>query len=250
MNDLIQQFNHITDHFFSQVSTCKINYGEFISFTTGVQASGLNPVFVRNISSRFLDILKSCEIYYMQKGLPWALLLPESLSSPELKNSLKHHGFSLVDKGIVMSCDLTGLTLKTPSPPLHMTNMEKRLEEWGLPILEGFASTEDNMKLYIKRHLTATQRSKGIWHFSAFINGQIVSSLTLTATDEHARLDDVATIPYYQKRGYASGLITLALQHAHDMGVKTCFLEASLAGYGLYKRLGFKEIFNNYYYEK
>jgi ribosomal protein S18 acetylase RimI-like enzyme len=77
-----------------------------------------------------------------------------------------------------------------------------------------------------------------------------VCSLTLSLSENDARIDDVATMPEHQKQGHATNLIYAALQKAKQLNVSQCFLEASGSGFNLYKRIGFNTLFKNHYYEK
>ena len=88
-----------------------------------------------------------------------------------------------------------------------------------------------------------------LYHLSGFIDDQIISSLTLSLTDDHARIDDVSTIPTHQKKGYATALMKEAVNYAKQLKARTCFLEASDAGLSIYQQIGFSELFKNCYYE-
>lgn len=66
---------------------------------------------------------------------------------------------------------------------------------------------------------------------------------------ECLHIDDIATIPDFQKKGYTTGLMHAALKHAQQLNIEQCFLEASSSGLGLYKRMGFKELFINNSYK-
>jgi hypothetical protein len=46
MNNEIITFHKAEDYFFSLVSFSRKDYGNLITYTTGVQASGLNPAIV------------------------------------------------------------------------------------------------------------------------------------------------------------------------------------------------------------
>ena len=71
----------------------------------------------------------------------------------------------------------------------------------------------------------------------------------LSICNDIARIDDVATIPEFQKKGYATKLMCEVLSFANKLNVKKCFLGASQDGLNIYKKIGFKELFTNHYYE-
>jgi ribosomal protein S18 acetylase RimI-like enzyme len=127
--------------------------------------------------------------------------------------------------------------------------MSDDLSTWSVPLIYGFESTPEITAVYTQRHQEALAKCHGMYHFSGFLKGEVVVSMTLTVKDSYARIDDVATLPAFQRRGYASAMITYALLKAKELSIKTCFLEASDDGLNIYKRIGFQPLFMNYYYQ-
>ncbi|NNM59955.1 MAG: GNAT family N-acetyltransferase [Legionellales bacterium] len=87
-------------------------------------------------------------------------------------------------------------------------------------------------------------------HFSLYIDKIPVASLTLSIANGLARIDDVGTLPAYQRRGYATDLIRHALTLAYRLGITHCFLEASLSGQVVYEKIGFNTLFTSEIYVK
>ena len=79
-------------------------------------------------------------------------------------------------------------------------------------------------------------------------NNNPIASITLSIHDNIARIDDVGTLPEYQKQGYATQLMQFILIQAIKMNVKYCFLESSTSGLSVYENLGFKKLFKNHLY--
>ena len=52
----------------------------------------------------------------------------------------------------------------------------------------------------------------------------------------------VATLPSYRRRGIGTAITAATLQAAAEAGAREAFLDASPAGVGIYRRLGFAEI--------
>ena len=127
--------------------------------------------------------------------------------------------------------------------------MQDSMDEWSIPVTLGFESTFEKMQPYTFRHQVAAKGSNTIMHFSGFVDNQAICSLTLTFCDDNVRIDDVATIPQYQRKGYATQLLIAALTHAKSLGSQICFLEASNDGLSVYQHIGFKALFKNHYYE-
>lgn len=77
-----------------------------------------------------------------------------------------------------------------------------------------------------------------------------MSSLTLSLHNDLARIDDLGTLPSYQKQGFATELVHFALEQAKNLKANYCFLEASESGLSLYKKIGFKSLFKRQYFGK
>ncbi len=246
---LIDDYHEMERHFFSLVSSNCFDYQTLVAFETGVPASGLNPVFVRHVSEQFVRDLAHCTSYFIQKNVPWALIVPEE----SLLNSKQHtqfiKEFTLADKGVGMAFNLLGNNWQSADSSLEFKMMNEDLHSWSIPLTHGFQSTPEITAIYILRHAEALKKCKGLYHVTGFLAGEPVVSLTLTVKEHLARIDDLATIPGYQKRGFASAIMAYALKRALELKVKTCFLEASKDGLNLYKRIGFQPLFTNLYYE-
>lgn len=250
MNKLFDTFHQAERNFFSMVSLKQLDCKNMSAFAIGVPTSSLNLLIVHDTNELFSSNLNTCEQFYTQQKLPWSLVLPEYLYSKELDQLLQDHGLKLDDKGTTMEIELTQVKAETQNPFITIKEMNHDLETWSIPLLHGFKSTPEMICNYTERHQLATKKSNDLYHFSGFVNDKAVTSLTLSLSGKYARLDDIATIPEYQKQGYASLLIHKALEHAAQLNATTCFLEASMSGLSVYKRMGFQELFMNYYYEQ
>jgi len=221
-----------------------------VAYATGVQACGLNPAIVKEIDDQFFEDVKKCQAFYAQNKLPWALIFPEYLYAKRLDASLREHHLEVTDKGVAMIASLSSSSLPVIDSELIVKEIKGDLGEWSVPLIYGFESTPEITRIYTKRHESASKNDSNLHHFSGFIDNTIVSSLTLSLCEDFARIDDVATLPAYQNKGYATALILEILRFAKQLNVATCFLEASTTGLSVYKKLGFKELFINLHYEQ
>ena len=248
MSHEVNAFLDAEKHFFSLVSVSQINYENLNVFSTGVYASGLNPAIVSRIDDDLSEILDNIEAYYKERNLPWALVIPDSICSDASEKLLGRKNFILTGKSVAMALSVNEIPLSQGTTSLQIKEMRVDLATWGIPLEHAFGLTPETPGVYMERHREALNRGD-LYHFSGFINEIVVCSLTLTVCGQYARIDDVATIPSHQKKGYATELIYAALKHAQQLTISSCFLEASDSGLNLYKRVGFKELFMNHYYE-
>ena len=117
-------------------------------------------------------------------------------------------------------------------------------------MLYGFESTIEIIDSYRKRHEIASQSGAKLYHFSGFIKNDPVCSLSLSLCGHNVRIDDLATTPAYQRKGYATQLVHAAIDFAKTLNASKCFLEASADGLSLYQKIGFKELFINRHYQQ
>lgn len=242
-------FHATANNFFSMVSFTHVDYENLVAFATGVHASNLNPAIVKRIDPLLSTSLTACRSFYANKNLPWTLVLPAYLSSDVVEQLLEDHGLELVDKGVAMAISINDFQFPSIESLLTIKKVEGDLNVWSIPLNHAFEATPEITDTYTTRHAQASQENAHLYHFSGFINDTVICSLSLSLCDDHARIDDVATMPAYQKRGYATQLMYAALQHAQRLNTKICFLEASTDGLSLYKRMGFEQLFINHYYE-
>jgi GNAT superfamily N-acetyltransferase len=127
---------------------------------------------------------------------------------------------------------------------------DKNLKDWVIPLKDAFESTVEVSSQYANAHERALKKDYNICHFSLYAAGKPISSITLSIHKNIARIDDLGTLPELQGRGYATCLLKHALGQALKLGATHCFLDASVAGLSLYRKLGFKPLYKNIIYEQ
>lgn len=242
-------YHCLESNFFSMISKEQLHNNHFIAFDTGMQVAGLNLAIVKNIHEGFPASLDACQTFYEEKGLPWALVLPDYLRSKSIEKLIEQYNFVFEGEGMAMALPLNKIIAPPTPPSFTIYEMNNNLKEWSFPLIEAFESTPEKTAVYTARHQTAIEKKALLYHFSGFIENTIVCSLSLSLCDKSARIDDVATLPAYQNKGYATALMYKTLQYAQELKINTCFLEASTVGLNLYKRMGFEALFINRYYE-
>ena len=122
MNNEIITFHKAEDNFFSLVSFSRKDYGNLIAYTTGVQASGLNPAIVNKIEESFEKNIETCQSFYIQNKLPWALVLPEYLYTQSIDYLVQKYELELTGLGVGMIALITEIT----SPEFHSPLISSR----------------------------------------------------------------------------------------------------------------------------
>lgn len=235
-------------NFFEKISVDCLHTNHLIAFATGVQSPTLNHAVVHHVDDTIQTSLERCCDFYARKHVPWELGVSE-MHEQAFKQALAQHPWVQVDTGVAMGLGLQDLKLEHSPATLEIKPMQDALDAWGVPVTLGFESTFEAMQPYLLRHQVASKGRDTMMHFSGFVDNQAVCSLTLTFCENNVRIDDVATIPQYQRQGYATQLLRSALAYAKAQGAQGCFLEASQDGLRVYENLGFKTLFKNHYYE-
>jgi ribosomal protein S18 acetylase RimI-like enzyme len=85
-------------------------------------------------------------------------------------------------------------------------------------------------------------------HFAVVVDGQAVSSTDLFSDGRTAQIEDVGTLPDYRGAGYASAVVTKALDEARAMDHDFIFLVADARDWPkeMYRRLGFDGVGEKY----
>lgn len=87
-----------------------------------------------------------------------------------------------------------------------------------------------------------------MWTCHVFQNNAVVSKGSLLFQEKWVGIHDVETEVGHRKKGYATLVLKFLLNHARECGATHAVLESSPEAYNLYKKLGFKEIFQTIIY--
>lgn len=247
-------FYQAEDYFFSAISKkCLASSDQIKVYLTGVNAESLNLLILKeNLKNPPISLLPYGQIF-LEQELPWSIVIPENYSQKSLEEILKTLDFSPEgnsENAVAMFIDLKQLPSLQKPKLSSIKNMDNNLDEWMYPSIEAFASTYEITNQYKKNHERALANKAQFWHFSFYVDKTPVSSLTLSLHNDLARIDDLGTLPSYQKQGFATELVHFALEQAKNLKANYCFLEASESGLSLYKKIGFKSLFKRQYFGK
>ena len=240
------KFYKCEDYFYRSISQECREFGERgTAYFTGIDNAYLNPLFLRENQDPFEKILKEAQKFYTNHMCPWCVIILEHLTSEKHLKILSTFNFFLKETSVVMAIDLKESVKFECFKKCHIKFMSDTLNEWMIPLIGAFGTAEELTRRYSETHIHARSKKANFYHFTMYQENQPVSSLTLSITQKGACLNDVGTRPEFQKKGFASTLILFALSEAQKLGAMYCFLDASTAGFSLYKRLGFTPLFKN-----
>ncbi|HGN0371658.1 TPA: GNAT family N-acetyltransferase [Proteus mirabilis] len=241
---LYKEFKIIEKAFWSEICENNIRIGDHTHcFMTPMDAPIFNFIYLRQGASE--NTFQQASTLFSSQKKGHMLVLPESLL-PEFEEIIKKAGYTGDGMTTAMYLSLSDATYppyKNNPCDIILTNHD--LKQWAQPLKTAFPVGDDTItNEYIRYHQKALDNGVTILHYALLVAGQPVSSLTLTLHDKLARFDDIGTDIAYQGNGYATHLITHVLEFCREQGVERCFLDASADGLALYRKFGFKPLFN------
>lgn len=240
-------FRKSEDVFWQHLSQKILFFPDLTAYLTGVDLKYLNPVVQKeNLTPLSLDrLLEKMEVFYHDHHLPWVWVIKQDFLVKENLKSFHNFGFDQIDESVAMVHLLDGDFKENHQKDFLIQEDKEDLKAWAIPVKAAFRATYKNAKQYLERHQHYANNMGGIKHFVGFYQDNPIASATLTVSPYGARLDDIAVYPTFQGKGYGKKILYHALFQAKSMGSARCFLEASQAGLGLYKKIGFQELFTN-----
>ncbi|MBN4113511.1 GNAT family N-acetyltransferase [Proteus mirabilis] len=241
---LYKEFKIIEKAFWSEICENNIRIGDHTHcFMTPMDAPIFNFIYLRQGASE--NTFQQASTLFSSQKKGHMLVLPESLL-PEFEEIIKKAGYTGDGMTTAMYLSLSDATYppyKNNPCDIILTNHD--LKQWAQPLKTAFPVGDDTItNEYIRYHQKALDNGATILHYALLVAGQPVSSLTLTLHDKLARFDDIGTDIAYQGNGYVTHLITHVLEFCREQGVERCFLDASADGLALYRKFGFKPLFN------
>jgi ribosomal protein S18 acetylase RimI-like enzyme len=248
---LIKLYHTIEDYFFRAISTECLDFGDdATAYMTGVDSGNLNPVSLRRHTRSLDNTLQQCQDFYASNNLPYVIFMPQDLCQQEASTTLKRLGYVTTGKSIAMALELGASYDVHSDDECSIKQTDKNLKDWVFPLKDAFESTDEICLEYANAHERALEKKFNMHHFSIYCEEKPVASLTLAVHNGIARIDDLGTQTEFRGRGYATNLLKNALGQAIKLGATQCFMDASLAGISIYRKLGFKVLFKNMIYEQ
>lgn len=249
---LINLYRQAEDYFFRAIASKCLDLGDGASaYMTG--GAELNFIYITRNTNALDKILTQGKLFFDQDNLSFDVIIPQKLCTPQMADILNTMGYPQKSKSVSMVVDLdrfaTDQTAGFDSETTIKAN-DGQLNDWMMPLIGAFESTFEICSLYSTTHASALKKNINLRHFSLYKQEKPIASITLSMQHTIARIDDVATLPEFQGKGYASALMRYVLLEAKRLGARHCFLESSDSGLGVYQKLGFNLLFKNNIYSQ
>jgi GNAT superfamily N-acetyltransferase len=246
LTEQINLYRQAEDYFFRNLaSKCLSLSDSATAYRISISDAPLNVVYIRKTPENIEAILEKTQAFYEAEHLPFTIFIPHAFSTPAVKKAFQEKGY--LKEGQTVSMQLS-LEAFNPPPIMEESSFQStsnRLEEWMIPLAGAFESSTEIVEQYAKAHQKVLEKNLHFYHFSLYHHNRPIVSLTLSIQQSIARIDDVGTLPEFQKKGYATKLMRYALSQAKQLGASQFFLEASAAGFPVYQKLGFTILFKS-----
>ena len=243
-------FYVLENHFSDAISLKSQVIGDCaIAYIGGIDAANFNVLLQRKaIQEPEIIINRAKEFFAKHDVTNWTYTVPSDLDTTLLRIALENHNFvfEISSTALCYSFDKhIGESQKT----LTIQPVEPDNKDWLQILNLAFEGVGETTNQYSQALQRAKVKGVDMQHFMGSINNQPVATITLTFLNDIVRIDNVATHPNHQSLGYASQMVRFGLDFAKEKDSNHCFLDASPKGLGMYRRLGFSEIFTYNMYE-
>ncbi|MBD2812542.1 GNAT family N-acetyltransferase [Xenorhabdus sp. Vera] len=238
--------HQIEDHFYSSISKMNQHISDDVrAYVTGVEAHILNFLLVIDNHAQIAEDLQKGIRFLDEKTIvPFAIYTVAP--NHQTLEVIQQAGFVFDVDGITTGMQLDLLSWQPndlSAAEYDVRCVDRCLNDWATPVGSAFETGNILSGQYQKCHQAALDAGKSLQHYALYVDGQPVCALTLSWLGNLVRFDDIGTLVEQQRKGYASALINYVLNEARRDGAIACYLDASRDGNELYRRVGFKTLF-------
>ena len=183
--------------------------------------------------------------YFRSRKLPWTWYTGPSTLPLDLGEHLQSHGFNHVGDTPCMAVELESMNESLPEPSgLTIEPVEdvETLKDWIQAGTLGFRLKRSTSELLFAIESTlGFDKDLPRQSYVGYLNGEPVATSLLLLTSGVAGLFCVSTVPNARGKGIGTAISLASLKEAHDRGYKVGVVHSSKMGYGVYRRIGFKD---------
>lgn len=177
-----------------------------------------------------------------RRGLPGFWWVSPIAQPHDLASRLLAKGFQPVGEMPAMALDLERMTPAATPANIRVVRVRDQamLDAWIRITSDGSDFPPPVARALIERDQSTL--SPELWRYLGLLDGEPVAASSIGLTDGVAGLYAVATLPEYRRQGLGTAVTQVPLQEAQKLGFKVAVLQATQAGYPVYKRLGFVDV--------
>ena len=213
--------------------------GSLTMVATGLPLSFFNGAFLRGATEEPEHLVAEAIRFFGDRSLPWLLWVRDTVS-PEVLAAGRAAG--LHDAGGPPAMGMAPI-LAPPSPPtelrIEIAPTPEALRDHASMLRDGFGMPQEFVDRLVQPGLLD---DPGMAAFVGRVNGEPVSCSLLAISGTTAGVYNVATPERFRGRGYGEALTWAVLAEGARRGCTHGVLQASDAGYPIYRRMGFIDL--------
>jgi GNAT superfamily N-acetyltransferase len=198
-----------------------------------------------SVTGSTAKLIKETISYFASHKVPsFSWWLAPDISAGEWSEDLLPHGFHFSQDTPGMAIDLSNL----PSIELSSNNLTiqtvshlAELQVWSQTFFQGYELPIEFAQNYFEI-ISPLGLSLPVRYYLGYQNGQPVAVSTLFLAAGVAGIYNVATLPAARGKGLGTALTMAPLLDARLAGYKVGVLQSSAKGYGVYQRMGFRQV--------
>ena len=189
------------------------------------------------------EVITSIIARYEEIDKPWKWWVGPTCKPDNLPEYLERHGLEYGGDTPYMAVELDKLNDVDVPDELEIRRLEdsETLRLWSKAVATGYGYPKLVDEFY------AVESHESLWlphrrRYVGFSDGVPVCGSCVLDDLGVAGIYYVATVPEARRRGFATAITLAPLKDSSKLGVKVGVLHPSPMGYGVYKRIGFKDI--------
>jgi len=207
--------------------------------STGIPIAFFNGAYVSAPDDDPAALIAAAVGFFSDRQLPWLLWVREGVA-PAVLDAGRAAGLS--DAGGPPAMGMYPVPAPPDPPPgltVELVVDEVGLRDHGAMLQQGFDMPREVVDSLLNGRLYGQER---IAAFVGRVDGEPVSSSLLCISADTAGVYNVATPERFRGRGYGEALTWAAVAEGTRRGCSNAVLQASAAGYPIYRRMGFVDL--------
>jgi GNAT superfamily N-acetyltransferase len=216
-----------------------VQIGSTSLVATGIPLPFFNGAFVGAPPEDPQHLVAEAVRFFGERQLPWLLWVRHGVSPATLAAG---RAAGLRDAGGPPAMGLEPIPAP-PTPPAELTieiaTTDEALRDHASMLRDGFGMPQDFVDRLVRHQLL---HDPSIAPFVGRVDGTPVSCSLLAASGRTAGVYNVATPEAFRGKGYGEALTWAAIAEGARRGCTNSVLQASDAGYPIYRRMGFVDL--------
>jgi ribosomal protein S18 acetylase RimI-like enzyme len=213
---------------------------------SGVPEAFFNPVLRTEFSRAAARDIERMMERYDSSGSSMSWQVTPSSRPKDLGDKLVAYGFKLEGTAPAMALSLKDLKRQEYPEGISVRRVGNRRElgKWfalwtrifGIP----YESRDPLYRFFLQK---GWRSDSDVYNYEGFLKGRLVAISTLHLGRRAVGIYNVGTVESARGRGIGTAMTHYALEEGRRRGYEIGTLQASKAGYGVYRKLGFEELF-------